>query len=229
MKIFIVEDEKKICEELKFQLETWGYETGSVRDFKNVVEEFKAKDYSLVLMDLKLPYKNGFMLCEEIRSFSNVPIIFLTSAGDDINLINAINYGGDDFLAKPFQMQILRSKIKAHLRRAYTFNKDISTKIKHKNVVLDTDSMTIKYDDKEESLTKNEYLILEILMENLGKVISRSVIMDKLWSTDSYIDDNTLTVNVTRLRKKLSDMGIKDFIETKKGVGYIIKWEISLI
>ncbi|MDO5018698.1 MAG: response regulator transcription factor [Lagierella massiliensis] len=223
MKIFIVEDEKKICEELKFQLETWGYETGSVRDFKNVVEEFKAKDYSLVLMDLKLPYKNGFMLCEEIRSFSNVPIIFLTSAGDDINLINAINYGGDDFLAKPFQMQILRSKIKAHLRRAYTFNKDISTKIKHKNVVLDTDSMTIKYDDKEESLTKNEYLILEILMENLGKVISRSVIMDKLWSTDSYIDDNTLTVNVTRLRKKLSDMGIKDFIETKKGVGYIIK------
>lgn len=223
MKIFIVEDEKKICEELQFQLQTWGYETGTVKDFKNVVEEFKEKDYDLVLMDLKLPYKNGFIFCEEIRDFSNVPIIFLTSAGDDINLINAINYGGDDFLAKPFQMQILRSKIKAQLRRAYTFNKSSNSQIKHGDVALDLDAMTIIYKDKEQPLSKNEYLILEILMENIGRVVTRSQIMDKLWATDSYIDDNTLTVNVTRLRKKLQDVGIEDFVETKKGVGYIIK------
>ncbi|WP_300409437.1 response regulator transcription factor [Lagierella sp.] len=223
MKIFIVEDEKKIADELVFQLQTWGYETGTVKDFKNVIEEFKEEKYDLVLMDLKLPYKNGFLLCEEIRSFSNVPIIFLTSAGDDINLINAINYGGDDFLAKPFQMQILSSKIKAQLRRAYTFNKNLSSQIKHRDVVLDLDSMTIAYEGCEVSLSKNEYLILEILMENIGKVVTRALIMDKLWSTDSYIDDNTLTVNVTRLRKKLSDIGIEDFVETKKGVGYIIR------
>ncbi len=223
MKIFIVEDEKKIQDELEFQLQTWGYETGTVKNFKNVVEEFKEGEYDLVLMDLKLPYKNGFLLCEEIRSFSNVPIIFLTSAGDDINLINAINYGGDDFLAKPFQMQILSSKIKAQLRRAYTFNKNLSSQIKHRDVVLDLDSMTIAYEGCEVSLSKNEFLILEILMENIGKVVTRALIMDKLWSTDSYIDDNTLTVNVTRLRKKLSDIGIEDFVETKKGVGYIIR------
>ena len=173
-------------------------------------------------MDLKLPFENGFYWCEKIREISNLPIIFLTSVADDINLINAINYGADDFISKPFSMQVLNMKIKALLRRSYDFsgkNLDLS----YKNISLIKDKMILKINDKEINLSKNEFLILEILMENPEKIVSREIIMDKLWATDSFIDDNTLTVNINRLRKKLKDFGLDDFIQTKKGVGYFIK------
>ena len=222
MDIFIVEDDKKICEELSFQLELLGYKCFVPNDFSNILEEFQKRDYKLVLMDLKLPFENGFYWCEKIRKISNLPIIFLTSAADDINLINAINYGADDFISKPFSMQVLNMKIKALLRRTYDFsgkNLDLS----YKNISLIKDKMILKINDKEINLSKNEFLILEILMEKPEKIISRELIMDKLWATDSFIDDNTLTVNINRLRKKLKDFGLDDFIQTKKGVGYFIK------
>ncbi|WP_100065855.1 response regulator transcription factor [Miniphocaeibacter massiliensis] len=221
-KIFIIEDNIEIAKELKEQLEMWGYSAEKVADFKKVMEEFTAYNPDLILMDIKLPHLNGFIWCEKIREVSSVPIIFLTSASDNINLITAINHGGDDFLAKPFEIQVLIAKIKALLRRTYDFESGNSL-LEHKDVVLDTDNMTIKYGNNVEALTKNEFLILEVLMENINKVISRDKIMDKLWNTDSFIDDNTLTVNVARLRKKLEKIGVNDLISTKKGMGYIIE------
>lgn len=221
-RIFIVEDELAIAKELEEQLINWGYEAERVSDFENILEEFRDYKPQLVLMDIKLPYLNGFIWCERIREISNVPIIFLTSASDNINLITAINHGGDDFLAKPFEIQVLIAKIKALLRRTYEFEKENSV-LEFNEIYLNLDNMTVKYKGEESSLTKNEFLIMEILMENIGKVISRDRIMDKLWNTDSFIDDNTLTVNINRLRKKLETIGIIEFIQTKKGVGYIIQ------
>ncbi len=224
-KIFIIEDNRSIADELKEYLGNWGYKAEKVVNFEKIIEEFKDYNPDLVLIDIKLPFLNGFVWCERIREISKVPIIFLTSASDDINLITAINHGGDDFLAKPFEVQVLIAKIKALLRRTYDFENK-NTIIKHGDVLLDTDNMTIKFGEKIEELTKNEFLIMELLMENVGRVISRDKIMDKLWNTDSFIDDNTLTVNVNRLRKKLLQIGIKDLIRTKKGMGYTIQWKI---
>ncbi|QQK07019.1 response regulator transcription factor [Miniphocaeibacter halophilus] len=221
-KIFIIEDELAIATELEEQLKNWGYDARKVEDFERVIEEFKDYNPDLVLMDIKLPFLNGFIWCERIREFSKTPIIFLTSASDSLNLITAINHGGDDFISKPFEIQVLIAKIKALLRRTYEFELSNSI-LEYKGVILDTDNMTVKYEEKVESLTKNEFLILEILMENINKVISRNRIMDKLWNTDSFIDDNTLTVNINRLRKKLELIGIQDLIKTKKGMGYIIQ------
>lgn len=222
MNILIVEDDKKIGEELVFQLDILGYEPYLVDDFTRVLDIFREKDYKLVLMDLKLPYKNGFYWVREIRKISKVPIIFLTSASDDINLINAINYGADDFIAKPFAMGLLDIKIKALIRRAYDFVNDDNI-LWYGEIKLTRDKMVLTYDDKDLSLSKNEYLIMEILMRNPGEVVSREKIMDKLWATDSFIDDNTLSVNVNRLRKKLASLGLDDFIQTKKTVGYFIQ------
>lgn len=223
MEILIVEDDKKIGEELSLQLELLGYRTSRVEDFESVLACFKKGDFKLVLMDLKLPFKNGFYWTKEIRKISNVPIIFLTSASDDINLISAINYGADDFIAKPFSMGVLNSKIKALLRRSFDFNKDDYKKISYKGINLDLDKMVLEKDGLSISLSKNEFLIMEILLKNHEEVISRDKIMDKLWATDSFIDDNTLTVNINRIRKKLKTIGLNDLIHTKKGVGYYIK------
>ena len=222
MDIFIVEDDKKICEELSFQLELLGYKCNVANDFSNILDEFQKRDFKLVLMDLKLPFENGFYWCKKIREISNLPIIFLTSAADDINLINAINYGADDFISKPFSMQVLNMKIKALLRRSYDFSEK-NLDLSYKKISLIKDKMILKIKDKKINLSKNEFLILEILMEKPEKIISREAIMDKLWATDSFIDDNTLTVNINRLRKKLKNLGLDDFIQTKKGVGYFIK------
>lgn len=223
-KIFIIEDEKNIANELKQQLFSWGYNTDTAKDFKRIIEELKEYNPDIVLMDINLPYLNGFIWCEKIREFSNVPIIFLTSAYDNINLVTAINHGGDDFLPKPFEIQVLVAKIKALLRRTYEFEEKESI-LEYDNVKLNTDNMTVSYNGKMESLSKNEFMILETLMENTNKVISRDRIMDKIWNTNSFIDDNTLTVNITRLRRKLENLGIEDFIKTKKGVGYMIRWK----
>ncbi|MDY3006726.1 response regulator transcription factor [Anaerococcus porci] len=223
MKILLVEDDKKIGEELSFQLELLGYKTSRVENFEKVIDDFNKSDFSLVIMDLKLPYKNGFYWTSEIRKVSKVPIIFLTSASDDINLISAINYGADDFIAKPFSMQVLHSKIIAILRRSFDFNDVDDLKLKYENLVLDRDKMILEIDSKSIALSKNEFLIMEILLESPRKIVSREKIMDKLWSTESFIDDNTLTVNINRIRKKIKALGLDNLIHTKKGVGYYIK------
>ncbi|MSS77707.1 response regulator transcription factor [Anaerococcus sp. AGMB00486] len=223
MKILLVEDDKKIGEELSFQLELLGYKTSRVENFEKVIDDFNKSDFSLVIMDLKLPYKNGFYWTSEIRKVSKVPIIFLTSASDDINLISAINYGADDFIAKPFSMQVLHSKIIAILRRSFDFNDVDDLKLKYENLVLDRDKMILEIDSKSIALSKNEFLIMEILLESPRKIVSREKIMDKLWATESFIDDNTLTVNINRIRKKIKALGLDNLIHTKKGVGYYIK------
>lgn len=168
-----------------------------------------------------LPFFNGFHWCSEIRKFSKVPVMFISSAQDNMNIVMAMNMGGDDFIAKPFDLNVLTAKVGALLRRTYSFQGQVNI-IEHKGVVLNLSDTTLTYKDNKIELTKNDYKILQILMENVGRVVSREDIMQRLWESDNFIDDNTLTVNVTRLRKKLADFGLKDFIVTKKGLGYMV-------
>ena len=176
----------------------------------------------LILLDISLPYFNGFYWCGEIRKFSNVPIIFISSANDKMNIVMAVNMGGDDFISKPFDLSVLTAKVQAVMRRTYSFSGTTSV-IEHGGAILNLNDATIGFNGKKTELTKNEFKILQLLMENSGKVVPRDMIMDKLWESDSFIDDNTLTVNMTRLRKKLEDAGLCDFIVTKKGLGYIVR------
>lgn len=189
---------------------------------KKVFETYKTFKPDLVLMDITLPFFNGYHWCSMIRKDSNVPIIFLSAADENLNLIMAVNMGADDYLVKPFDLEVLLAKIRAILRRSYEYQKD-SEKIRYSSLVFDKDKMTLTYKDEEIELTKNEYKILEILISNPGKVIKREDIMNKLWQSDEFIDDNTLTVNVMRLRNKLKKYGLDDFIKTKKKVGYYVK------
>ena len=197
-RIFLVEDDRSIAEGLQHQLEQWNFEVRVVQNFRGVLGEFTAFDPHLVLMDIMLPCYDGYHWCREIRRVSEVPIIFLSSASDNMNLIMAMNMGGDDFVPKPFDWNVLLAKIQALLRRTYDFGERIN-------------------------LTKNEYRILQALMEQKGKVVSRETLMERLWATDSFVDENTLTVNVNRLRKKLDKAGLHDFIRTKVGMGYLVE------
>ena len=219
-KIFLVEDDKVIAEEIKRHLEFWNYEIKIAEDFQNIFDEFKNFHPDLVLMDVTLPFYNGYHWCKIIRKNSKVPILFISAADENLNLIMAMDLGADDYLTKPFELELLQIKIRALLRRAYEY---IETRnIFYKDISLDCDKMIILRENKEIELTKNEFKILEILLEKPGKVVNRDEIIDKIWQTDSYIDDNTLTVNVMRLRKKLEDINIFELIKTKKGVGYYV-------
>lgn len=219
-KIFLVEDDKVIAEEIKRHLEFWNYEIKIAEDFQNIFDEFKNFHPDLVLMDVTLPFYNGYHWCKIIRKNSKVPILFISAADENLNLIMAMDLGADDYLTKPFELDLLQIKIRALLRRAYEY---IETRnIFYKDISLDCDKVIISRENKEIELTKNEFKILEILLEKPGKVVNRDEIIDKIWQTDSYIDDNTLTVNVMRLRKKLEDINIFDLIKTKKGVGYYV-------
>ncbi|MEG0228975.1 MAG: response regulator transcription factor [Oscillospiraceae bacterium] len=220
-KILIVEDDSVIAKSIKEYLLSWEFETKIIEDFSNVIKEFVEFEPHLVLMDITLPFFNGFHWCTEIRKLSKTPIIFLSSATDNMNVIMAVNMGADDFIAKPFDLNVLLAKISAMLRRTYDF-KDSSNLIEHKGAILNTADATLNYKGEKIILTKNEYKILQILLENKDKTVSREQIMSRLWQTDSFIDDNTLTVNITRLRKKLEEFDLVDFITTKKGIGYII-------
>ena len=177
-----------------------------------------------MLMDIGLPVFDGYYWCREIRKLSNVPIIFLSSASDNINMIMAMNMGGDDFVAKPFDMDVLIAKIQALLRRSYDFAQ-VMPVLEHKGAFLKVENSTLNYQDRVIELTKNENRILSLLMENKGRIVSRERLMDALWESDCYIDDNTLTVNIGRLRKKLEENGLKDFILTKFGAGYYMEEE----
>lgn len=222
-KILLVEDDPTIAEIIKTHLESWDYQVCLVQDYKNVVEEFKAAEPQLVLLDIALPFFNGYHWCEEIRKRSKVPILFLSSASDNMNIVMAMNMGADDFIAKPFDLAVLTAKIQAMLRRTYTFNGEAGMNILERNgAILNLGATVLEYNGEKIELTKNDLRILEILMENAGHVVSREEIMTRLWESDSFIDDNTLTVNVTRLRKKLEEHGLTNFILTKKGLGYII-------
>lgn len=190
-------------------------------DFKNVFDCFMDFKPHLVLLDISLPYFNGYHWCEKIRKVSKAPILFLSSFSDNMNIIMAMNMGADDFIAKPFDIDVLTAKINALLRRAYDFKPDDDF-IAVNGLLLNTNNLTVEYEGIKSELTKNEFRILQVLMSNSGKAVSRDMLMTKLWETDSYIDDNTLTVNINRLRRKLESMGLVDVIKTKKGVGYLI-------
>lgn len=220
-RILIVEDDEIIALELLKNLSKWGNETRTVKDFTNVLEEFVRFNPQLVLMDIGLPFFNGYHWCSEIRRVSKVPIIFISSANDNMNIVMAMNMGGDDFIVKPFDLDVLLAKVMAMLRRTYSFTNDVSL-LEYKGVILNLSDASASINEKKIDLTKNEYRILEILFENKEKVVSRERIMEKLWDSDCFIDDNTLTVNMTRLRKKLEEAGVKNIIHTKKGIGYLL-------
>lgn len=221
-KIFIVEDDVGIASAVARQAEAWGLEAKCVQDFQNVLTEFLAYQPHLVLLDIGLPFFNGYYWCEKIRAVSSVPILFLSSASDNMNIVMAMNMGADDFIAKPFDQNVLAAKIRAMLRRTYDFA-PAAPVLEHCGALLSTGDNTLTYQGEKIELSKNEYRILLVLMKDKGKVVSREKLMQSLWETDSFVDDNTLTVNVNRLRKKLEAAGLHDFIKTKFGVGYIVE------
>ena len=221
-RIFIAEDDQSIANALKIHLESWGFEVLCAEDFSNVLAEYQSFDPQLILLDISLPFYNGFYWCGEIRKNSKVPIIFISSAADNMNIITAINMGGDDFIAKPFDLTVLMAKIRALLRRSYDYG-GTDTALMHRGAILNTDDATLVYNGEKIDLTKNEYRILLTLLEKKGAVVSRELLMNRLWETDSYVDENTLNVNVARLRKKLDAAGLDRFISTKVGMGYIIE------
>lgn len=220
-RIFIIEDDASMSSAMKKQIEAWGHEVQCAQDFGNVLTEFADYDPHLVLIDIMLPFFNGYHWCGEIRKRSNVPVIFISSAADNMNIVMAMNMGGDDFIAKPFDLTVLVAKLQALLRRTY----DLSGKIpilEHRGAVLNLNDATLTFEGNKVDLTKNEFRILQTLMENKGKVVSRNTLMVRLWEIDSYVEENTLTVNMTRLRKKLDAAGMPDFIQTKVGAGYLV-------
>ena len=220
-RILIVEDDMVIANVLKQHLQKWNYEVKTVSDFKNVMECFLEFDPHMVLMDISLPFFNGYHWCTEIRKRSQIPVIFLSAASDNMNIVMAISMGGDDFIAKPFDLTVVTAKIQAWMRRTYTFQNQIHV-LERQGVVLNIGSAELSYQNKKIELTKNDFKIMQILMEYAPNVVPREEIMKRLWESDEFIDDNTLTVNITRLRKKLEENGIDDFIRTRKGIGYYI-------
>ncbi len=221
-RILIVEDDMTIAKTIKEALGKWDYEVMYVTDFRNITEQVIKFDPHLILLDVMLPFYNGYHWCNEIRKFTKVPILFISSAGDNMNIVMAINMGGDDFLVKPFDLNVLTAKIGALIRRTYSFQGKLNV-IELNGVVLNLNDSTLMHDNKKIELTKNEFKIMQLLMESAGKVVSREDIMQRLWESDEFIDDNTLTVNVTRLRKKLSESGLEQYIITKKGMGYMVE------
>ena len=225
IKVYVVEDDDVILKALKKFLQNWSYEVHVADDFSSVYEKFLKVKPDLVLLDVSLPFFNGYYWCEQIRKSSNVPIIFISSADENLNKIMAMNMGADDYITKPFDLELLLAKIKAILRRTFEYSESTNN-ISYKDVIIDRDRMLLKFANEEISLSKNEYLILEMMFEYPEKVFRREEFMDKIWQTDEFIDDNTLTVNIMRLRKKLEDIGLKNFIKTKKKVGYYIERDV---
>ena len=221
-KVFIVEDERSIAQSICQILSQWNLQSKIIESFDKVCDEFLSYHPDIVLMDISLPYFDGYYWCNKIRQLSNVPIIFISSISDNINIVMAMNMGADDFIVKPFDNSILVAKIMALLRRSYDYSVGLQ-KLEYEGLTINIDSNTVYYKDKIIELSKNEFRILLILIQNKGKVVSREKLMNQLWKTDIFIDENTLTVNVNRLRKKLSNQGIGDLIKTKFGVGYIVE------
>ena len=221
-KIYLVEDDAVIAAAVARHMEAWGCQVRIAQDFSIILEEFRAFGPQLVLLDIYLPFFNGYHWCTEIRKISQVPIIFLSSASDNMNIVMAMNMGGDDFIAKPFDLEVLTAKLQAMLRRTYDFAPPAAL-LGCRGAVLDTGDNTLRYQGETLALSRNEYRILQVLLEHKGTTVSRETLMRKLWETDSYVDENTLTVNMARLRRKLEGMGLTNFIRTRKGLGYLIE------
>jgi len=222
MKIYIVEDDKIIANKIKQHLEKWNYESLLASNFHNILSDFVSFDPQLVLLDITLPFFDGYYWCREIRKLSSVPIIFISSAVDNLNILRAIELGADDYITKPFDFEILMAKIQAILRRTYDFS-DSNNLFEHRGLVFNSNNFMISYQEGEIELTKNEAKVFQKLLENKGNIVSRKKLMLYLWKSDSYIDDSALYANINRLRKKLADIGLTNFIMTKKGEGYCIE------
>ena len=220
-RILIVEDEKGIAEAVQSRMARWGLKAETVTDFRKVMDDFARVRPHLVLMDISLPYMNGYHWCTEIRKVSPVPVVFVSSASDNMNIIMAVNMGADDFIAKPFDPDVLIAKVQALLRRSYDYA-SAAPVLEHRGAVLNTGDNSLTWNGEKLDLSRNEYRILLTLMQEKGKIVSREKLMEALWQTDSFVDENTLTVNVGRLRRKLDAAGLKDFIVTKFGEGYLV-------
>lgn len=220
-RIFIIEDNENLKNELIQFLLMYGYEAYSTDDYKNIVETILTDEPDLILLDINLPYYDGYYICREIRKKNNIPIIIVTSRDSDMDEIMSMNLGADDFITKPYNTQVLLARIGSLLRRTGMGKaQDI---LEHKGLKLNMNKGEVIYKDKSSDLSKNEFKILACLMKNKESIVGREDLMDYLWNSDLFIDDNTLSVNVTRLRKKLDDLGFKNAIETKRGIGYILK------
>lgn len=221
-RILVIEDDASMAKAMEKQLESWGNDVRLIEDFRNILPVFTEYDPHMVLMDIMLPFFNGYHWCSEIRKISNVPVVFLSSASDNMNIVMAMNMGGDDFICKPVDPNVMMAKIQAVLRRTY----DMAGKVpmlEHRGAMLNLHDTSLSYEGKRLELTRNEFRILQTLLENKGKVVSRETLMTRLWQMDCYVEENTLTVNVTRLRKKLEHIGLTSFIKTKVGSGYIVE------
>ena len=222
-RILVVEDDAVIAAAVARHISSWGCEVRVAQNFADIMAEFNAFEPQLVLLDIGLPFYNGYHWCTEIRKVSQVPVMFISSASDNMNIIMAMNMGADDFIAKPFDLTVLTAKVQALLRRTYDFGG--GNTLSAQGAVLDLNAGTLDYDGQQLTLTKNELRILQSLFEKHGQVVSRDELMLRLWQTDSFVDENTLTVNITRLRKKLEALGLSDFIRTRKGLGYVVEAE----
>ena len=220
-RIFIVEDDRTIAQEVCRLAESWGLEARCARDLRAVTEEAAAFAPHLIILDIALPCFDGYHWCRELRKQTNAPILFLSSASDNMNVIMAMNFGGDDFIAKPFDANVLMAKLRSLLRRSYDFDPSAPV-LEHRGAFLNTGDSTLLYGRERLELTRKEYRILHCLMENRGRTVSRETLMERLWETDCFVDDNTLSVNVNRLRKKLEGIGLRDFITTRVGMGYML-------
>lgn len=221
-KLMIVEDDIGIAQAVASLAASWAFDVRVCENFRDVTAEFAAYEPHIVLLDLVLPFFNGYHWCGEIRKISNAPIIFISSASDNLNIVMAMNMGADDFIAKPFDGSVLMAKVQALLRRSYDFTSSAPV-LSHRGAFLNTGDNVLLYGDARIPLSRNEYRILACLLENKGKIVSREKLMERLWETDSFVDENTLSVNVNRLRKKLDAAGLTDFIATRFGAGYLIE------
>ncbi|MBY2478023.1 response regulator transcription factor [Clostridioides difficile] len=221
-KIMVIEDDVSLKNIISECLSKWGHDVHQIENLENIIEEFRNYKPQLVLLDINLPFYDGFHWCNEIRKISKVPIIFISSRNSNMDVIMGVNLGADDYIQKPFSIDVLVAKVNALLRRTYNFVDNNSNQIVHNGVILDLSTATISYEDKIVELTKNEIKILHELMKYKGQIVSRNKLMKKLWDSDWFVDDNTLTVNVNRIRVKLNEIGLENFIDTKRGLGYII-------
>jgi two component transcriptional regulator, winged helix family len=221
-KILVVEDDHQIQQELVLMLQRNGFEAQALTSFESVPQQIIAAHPDLVLLDLNLPGIDGQQICREVRQLSNVPIIVVTSRNTDLDELMVLSLGADDFIAKPYNTQILLMHITSVLRRA---NSDVTTgtKLSHAGVTLDSSSCKVSANQKSVELTKNELRILSLLMQNAGTVVSRQRIQEELWQSDEFVDDNTLTVNISHLRNTLASIGVEDFVMTRRGLGYVIE------
>lgn len=222
-KIMMIEDDEKIRKIVADTLRKWQYDVVEVTQFDQVLTEFERNNPHLILLDINLPVFDGYYWCQQIRNVSKVPIIFLSSRNQNMDIIMAINMGGDDFIQKPFDLDILITKIGAIIRRKYTYQEDENIRFFHRGLKLHVTNSTIEFNGQTADLSRNEFILLQLMMRNIGKIVSREDMMQALWSEEQFVDDNTLTVNVNRMRRKVTALGLNDFIVTRKGMGYLIE------